>query len=140
MAIDDSVHRLGREMRGTASIASAVTPAACSFSTSSGLRAGAMIEIRTAPRRSFAISLVGRRIDLDDDVGAQRLVCRTDPGTRVGEGRVRLVGMGAGAGFDDDPRKPSCFSWATVLAVAATRFSPSWIPGDADQHGVARPG
>ncbi len=43
-------------MRGTASIASAVTPAALSRSTSSGLRAGAIRAITVAPRRNRATS------------------------------------------------------------------------------------
>ena len=43
-------------MRGTASSAMAVIPAARNFSTSSGSRPGAMIEMRIAPRRIFAIS------------------------------------------------------------------------------------
>jgi hypothetical protein len=57
LAIDDSTSiDWAREMRGTASIASAVTPCAVSCSTSSGLRAGAIIEMIVAPERSRPIS------------------------------------------------------------------------------------
>ena len=45
-----------REMRGTASRASAVTPRACRSSTSAGLDAGASIATSVAPGRSEATS------------------------------------------------------------------------------------
>ena len=57
LAIEDNTSRAwAREMRGTASIAIAVTPAAASLSTSAGLRAGCARLTRIAPGRSCAIS------------------------------------------------------------------------------------
>ncbi len=57
LAIDDRTSRdWAREMRGTASMASAVTPAFVSWVTRSGFRAGEMREARIAPGRSIAIS------------------------------------------------------------------------------------
>ena len=56
-AIDDSTSSdWAREMRGTASIASAVTPRAASAATRSGFSAGASSETTTCPGRSSAIS------------------------------------------------------------------------------------
>ncbi len=58
--LDSTSIDCAREMRGTASIAIAVTPAAVSCSTSSGLRPGAIRLITVAPGASRAISsLVG---------------------------------------------------------------------------------
>ena len=57
LAIEDSTSSdWAREMRGTASIASAVTPAAVSLSTSSGLSAGETSEASSEPARSCPIS------------------------------------------------------------------------------------
>ena len=53
LAIEESTSSdWAREMRGTASIARAVTPRAASFSTSSGFSAGEMREATTWPGRS----------------------------------------------------------------------------------------
>ena len=57
LAIDDSTSSdCAREIRGTASIASAVTPRAASARTRSGFRAGASSDTTTCPGRSSAIS------------------------------------------------------------------------------------
>ncbi len=57
LAIDDSTSSdWARLIRGTASMAIAVTPAARSFSTSSGLSAGASSETSTVPGRNREIS------------------------------------------------------------------------------------
>ena len=57
LAIDDRTSSdWAREMRGTASIARAVTPCARSASTLSGLSAGASSEARIAPERSRGTS------------------------------------------------------------------------------------
>ncbi len=56
-AMDDNTSRdWAREMRGTASMARAVTPRAASLSTSSGLSAGESSETTTWPGRNRAIS------------------------------------------------------------------------------------
>ncbi len=56
-AIDDSTSSdCAREMRGTASIASAVTPRAARVATRSGFRAGPISDTTTWPGRSSAIS------------------------------------------------------------------------------------
>ena len=57
LAIDDSTSSdWAREMRGTASIASAVTPRAARVCTSTGFSAGASSDTTTWPGRSSAIS------------------------------------------------------------------------------------
>ncbi len=92
------VQRLGREIRGTASIASTVIGRADSFSTSSGLSAGESRLTRVAPVAQLAdLGIIGR-VDLEHDVGVPR---PADLGTGVDVGSIGETRGSAGAGFYD---------------------------------------
>ena len=109
-----------REIRGTASIASAVIGRVASASTRSGLSAGLSSDQGGA---GHAVDLVGVGGLTEDDVRRPGVADR-----RAGLD-VRLVGearQGAGAGLDHDlvPKQ----QLPTVAGVAATRVSPGPTP------------
>ena len=124
MAIDDSTSiDWAREIRGTASIASAVTPAAPSRSTSSGLRAGAIRLMTVAPGRSRPISssvgaltLTSTSLDHTSSAGTTR----TPASVKATSG----WSAAAPAPCSTTTSYPSAASWEAVFAVAATSVSP----------------
>ena len=87
-------------IRGIASTAKLVTPPEASDLASGELVSGCRKPIRTWPCFSFATSSLGRRRDLEHDVGAPGVAADLGAGLLVG-----VVGVGrglAGAGLDDD--------------------------------------
>ena len=103
LAIDDSTSRdWARLIRGTASIAIAVTPAARSFSTSSGLSAGARSETITVPERSREISSSEGALTLWTMSEPHACSASTTRAPAAAYASSEKLACGARAGLDDD--------------------------------------
>ena len=109
-----------REMRGTASIDSAVIGLRASTSTTSGFSAGCSSAINVAPGFIWSSSASDGALIANTTSACQASPIVASASTKLSSGKsARWPASGA-----TTTSYPSCRSWPTVFGVAATRVSP----------------